>query len=80
MKMKQTMKNENKYENAENMNMNTKAMTMMNRRRIIQMSTHDNKVSYENENNDESEENYFETNPVVLGGPGSIVEVNEDNL
>ena len=56
MKIKQTMKNENKYDNAENMIMKTKAVNMMKRMKIIQMKSHDNKVSYETWKTDESDE------------------------
>ena len=41
------------------MNTKTKAMKMMDRRKIITMKSHDNKVSYENEKDDESDENDF---------------------
>ena len=48
MKIKQTMKNENKYEHADNMNMKTKALKIRKRRNIIKMKNRDNKFNYEN--------------------------------
>ena len=47
--MKQAMKHENKYENAEIMNMKTKARKMMKRRKLKKNENNDNKVSYLND-------------------------------